>query len=92
MKKSDALAAIDRGAQLTPATVNGKLMMDHPELSLRDPSFGPDAWCNHYRCDDYCATAYFYFDRPVSDLPPLPPTSDRIAGIADVVKQDRADL
>jgi len=59
---------------------------------LRRISAEPDARCNHYRCDDYCATAYFHLDRSVNDLPPLPPTSDRIAGIADVAKQDRADL
>jgi len=34
-------------------------------------------WLNFYRSDDYAATAYFYLDRPVSNLPVLPPVGER---------------
>jgi hypothetical protein len=35
-------------------------------------------WVNFYRSDDYAATAYFYLDRPDSDLPELAPLAQRI--------------
>jgi hypothetical protein len=35
-------------------------------------------WVNFYRSDDYAATAYFYLDRPDSDLPDLAPLAQRI--------------
>jgi len=34
-------------------------------------------WLNFYRSDDYAATAYFYLDRPVSNLPELAALSER---------------
>jgi hypothetical protein len=36
------------------------------------------------RQDDWCATAYFYLDRPDTDLSPLAPYAERIAGLASV--------
>jgi hypothetical protein len=33
------------------------------------------------RQDDWCATAYFYLDRPETDLPPLAPFAERVAGL-----------
>ncbi len=33
------------------------------------------------REDDWCATAYFYLDRPSSELPPIAPYVDRIADL-----------
>jgi len=35
-------------------------------------------WLNFYRSDDFAATAYFYLDRPESDLPELAPVAQRI--------------
>jgi hypothetical protein len=35
-------------------------------------------WMNFYRSDDYAATAYFYLDRPDSELPGLAPEAERI--------------
>ncbi|HVU54563.1 MAG TPA: glycoside hydrolase family 172 protein [Puia sp.] len=34
-------------------------------------------WLNFYRSDDYAATAYFYLDRPVSNLPALAAVGER---------------
>lgn len=39
---------------------------------------GAQDWVNFYRSDDYAATAYFYLDRPDSDLPELAPLAQRI--------------
>ena len=46
-------------------------------MSITDPSF-PKGWINFYRVDDYSATAYFYLDRPVSNLPDLVSVNERI--------------
>ncbi len=35
------------------------------------------------RQDDWCATAYFYLDRPTNDLPPLAPYAERVVGLTD---------
>jgi hypothetical protein len=35
-------------------------------------------WTNFYRSDDWCSTAYFYLDKPVSQFPVLAKTDLRI--------------
>lgn len=41
----------------------------------------PDGWVNFYRSDDVCATAYFYLDKPISELPFLQPVGYRTENI-----------
>ncbi|MCC6725810.1 MAG: DUF2961 domain-containing protein [Saprospiraceae bacterium] len=69
---------------LIPVTVNvpkGCIKLLEPGApKLSDADF-PDGWVNFYRTEDYCATAYFYLDKPVSGLPGLPPLDIRVAGI-----------
>ncbi|MDO6434985.1 DUF2961 domain-containing protein [Flavitalea sp. BT771] len=48
---------------------------------LFDPSFPADEWVNFYRVDDYSATAYFYLDKPESNLPALVPLANRLKGL-----------
>lgn len=72
-----ALAA--SGVALKPITVQGKTftrLLETP-VDLQDPKF-PQGWTNFYRVDDYCATAYFYLDKPSSKLPELAPANERI--------------
>ncbi len=52
-------------------------------LTLDDPAHDPAAWCNFYRCDDWSSTAYFFLDRPESDLPGLARVAERVAGLGD---------
>jgi hypothetical protein len=53
-------------------------LMDTPDKKLTDPSlFG--GWTNSYREDDFSATAYFYLDKPASNLPDLPGVELRTA-------------
>ncbi len=70
----------EKGVPMKIVTVtSGKTflrLMESPK-PLTDPDF-PPGWCNFYRSDDYSATAYFYLDKPVSDLPELMPVSERI--------------
>jgi hypothetical protein len=74
----------ERGVPFTPVTVdnNGKLtkLLEGRGARITDADF-PKGWVNFYRQDDYCATAYFYLDRPAHDLPPLPPLEVRTAKI-----------
>jgi hypothetical protein len=54
----------------------------NPVPNLNDPAF-PKGWTNYYREDDVSATAYFYLDKPVNDLPPIAPLVQRIKGLRE---------
>jgi len=84
--KADVLRLEAAGAALTPITIDAG---DRPRFSkLLEPSgasaladAAPADWVNFYRRDDVSATAYFYLDRPGSDLPSLAPVAERVAGL-----------
>ncbi len=69
------------GAPLQPISIDATtrfyplFTMDHPP-ALTDKDF-PEGWINYFRSDDWCAPTYFYPDTPASNLPPLPPVTDR---------------
>jgi hypothetical protein len=77
---AEVKAAIAKGAQLKPVTVAGDKgfvrLLDHPQ-AITDPNF-PNGWVNFYRIDDYSATAYFYLDKPVSNLKELTGVEERV--------------
>jgi len=71
-----------KGVLLKPVSVSGdssftRLFELKAAMSLQDKSF-PKGWVNFYRVDDYSATAYFYLDKAVSNLPELAAVSERI--------------
>ncbi len=76
----------DGGAALRPVSVDrGKgqfvRLFELPKTpNLTDADF-PEGWVNFFRQDDYCATAYFYLDRPENGLPPLMPVAGRTANL-----------
>ena len=77
---SEVRELLKRGASLTPISVDadGKfLKLLNPSAPRVTDSDFPEGWVNFYRQDDYCATAYFYLDRP-AHLPPLPPLEARL--------------
>lgn len=73
-------SAIAKGAKLKPVTVAGAegftRLLDHPQ-EITD-SYFPNGWVNFYRIDDYSATAYFYLDKPESNLKGLAGVEERI--------------
>jgi hypothetical protein len=75
---------VKRGLPVIPVSVdlNGQFtkLLEPGAPRLDDPSF-PKGWVNFYRQDDYCATAYFYLDKPAHDLPPLPGLDVRLQGV-----------
>jgi len=73
------------GAELIPITVDQppkfiKLLEQENPPQLNDEDF-PDGWTNFYRSDDISATAYFYLNKPSSDLPALQSVEKRTAGL-----------
>lgn len=76
---------VKNGAPLIPVTVDdGKQFYRLLEMSdspgLQSAGF-PNGWVNFYRADDYSAVAYFYLNKPESNLPSLAPLSIRTDGI-----------
>ncbi|MEO6851550.1 MAG: glycoside hydrolase family 172 protein, partial [Mucilaginibacter sp.] len=69
-----------KGVPLIPVSVAGDQgftrLMDHPK-ALTDRTF-PKGWTNFYRVDDYSATAYFYLDKPLSNLKELVGVEERV--------------
>ncbi|MGZ3752860.1 MAG: glycoside hydrolase family 172 protein, partial [Mucilaginibacter sp.] len=68
-----------KGVPLKPVSIADEhgfiRLLDHPQ-ALTDSHF-PKGWVNFYRIDDYSATAYFYLDKPVSNLKELAPVAER---------------
>jgi hypothetical protein len=76
---------VSRGARLRPVAVLAKgqqvNLLDLPTPpALADPAF-PRGRTVFYRLDDWSATAYFYLDKPVNNLPALAPSAVRIQGV-----------
>lgn len=83
--KKDVIAMLDRGAKLTPVTVDPGHRAGFAQLlssgrSVKDAAL-PDGWTNFYRSDDVSAVALFYLDRPESGLPALAPVAERTAAL-----------
>jgi hypothetical protein len=97
-KKPKAIELKKKGAALIPVSIASGTMVPQMQLldlpqpvDLEAPSI-PDGWCNFWRQDDWSATAYFYLASPGGVLPPLPPASQRTAGLtAEGDTQKRAD-
>ncbi len=73
-----AIAA--KGVPLVPVTVanyTGFTRLFSNPIVLTDANF-PKGWTNFYRVDDYSATAYFYLDKPASELKELAPVAERV--------------
>lgn len=81
-------ALIQEGAKLKvvssdSSAVGFACLYEIDGYALNDETAVESAWYNFYREDDYTSVAYFYLDRPVSDLPPLPPLPARTMGMAE---------
>ncbi len=67
------------------------LDMENPPKAT-DADFPGNMSNNFYRSDDFSATAYFYLDKPSSDLPPLPSVEVRTKHIKEKVYQKLGEL
>ncbi len=83
----DLIRAIAKaGGRVKPVSVMTsqglvKLFEDTSFPDIFDDKFPSDEWVNFYRLDNYSATAYFYLDKPESNLPALAPVTQRLRGI-----------
>jgi hypothetical protein len=55
-----------------------KEMKNPPDLM--DEDF-PKGWTNFYRSDDWCATAFFYLDKPGNNLPSIVSVDERVENL-----------
>ena len=72
---------LKKGVRLKPISVSndkGFTRLLDEKITIDDPAC-PDGWVNFYRIDDYSATAFFYLDKPVSELPPLAEVGERVS-------------
>ncbi len=84
--KVDVISFLKAGANLIPVTIQSEgettntfvRLRDMPDKKVTDPSL-ISGWTNYYREDDVSATAYFYLDKPSSNLPRLPKAELRMA-------------
>jgi hypothetical protein len=93
--KPAILQMMDKGAELKPVwfldrrgekSVQGHLLGNGNE-NVFDSSDFPVTSTNFYRRDDVCATAYFYLDKPESNLPELPGLEIRMKDLEEKVYQ-----
>lgn len=78
---------MDKGVTLVPITIHEvpklhQIYIKDKITDLKSKNL-PDGWTNFYRSDDLSATAYFYLDKPVNDLPSLQESSIRIYKLFD---------
>jgi hypothetical protein len=73
--RDDMLKCLDKGLPVKIVHREGDEQLSDKEFMLSKPSF--DGGC-FLRVDDYSSTAYFYYDKPSSELPLLPPCAERV--------------
>jgi hypothetical protein len=95
--KTTVIELQKKGVRLDPVSIDPKhrksfeklLEMPQP-INLEAPTM-PDGWCNFRRQDDWCATAYFYLDKPENGLPAMADVLARTAGMDSDTEFKRAD-
>ena len=94
--KENIVAMNARGADISPVWTYVEsdgydaawrfLDMEHPP-AIESDEFPESFSTNFYRTDDVSATAYFYLDKPSSDLPALAPVSVRMENIPEMYQE-----
>ena len=92
--KENIIKLKEKGAEITPVwsyveadgydAAKRYLDMENPPL-VTDEAFPGGVSTNFYRSDDVSATAYFYLDKPSSNLPALPPLKVRMKHLKEKV-------
>jgi hypothetical protein len=80
--KDKLIDIIDRGLPVKIASVDGGTLEPLHEKPFILSRGSDEGGYNYFREDDYSSTAYFYYHKPLTDLPPLPPLNTRISGLA----------
>lgn len=74
---------VQNGANIRPISVDSRKLgfiglLDNKLPPVTDPAFPNDGWVNFQRVDDWSSTAYFYLNKPESNLPVLQPVAERV--------------
>ena len=81
-EKYELLKVMENGApiKIVTADQNGVCVHLYEQDFILDHN-STNCWYNYYHEMDYTSTAYFYLDKPSSDLPSLPSLAQRIDGL-----------
>ena len=77
---------IKEGAPMTPITSDDGVEKGLQHLYRLGKPTPKEGWINFYRQDDFASVAYFYLDRPSSELPALQDHESLTAGLAPLVQ------
>lgn len=81
--RDDLLEIVNRGAPCKIVSSDNNIDCLFEKLYEQDfvlTKKSREGWYNYYREDDFSSTAYFYYDKPYSDLPALCSVEERTAG------------
>ena len=85
---ADVRDAMHKGVAIEPVSLHYveqdrfvRLLDQTEAVDLDAIDTSSPVWCNYYREDDVCATAFFYLDRPDNGLPPLQSAPERMAAL-----------
>lgn len=74
-QKEKVIEMMDEGAPMIPVTIQNESsflrLLDFEEAADLKNDDLIDGWTNFYRSDDWSSTAYFYLDKPTSQLPEI---------------------
>jgi hypothetical protein len=80
-EKHKLMKIVEAGLPVQIVSVDGGVLEHLHERPFTLDRASPEGGYNYYREDDYSSTAYFYYHKPSSDLPPLPPLDQRVADL-----------
>jgi hypothetical protein len=82
-KRDDVRKMENKGVKIIPVNIHKdevgctNLLDKTSPPTLQEDTF-PDGWVCFWRSEDYCATSYFYLDKPSNNLPAIQPLSVRV--------------
>jgi hypothetical protein len=76
--KQKLMRIIDAGLPVQIVSLDNGTLEHLYERPFTLDQAAPEGGYNYFREDDYSSTAYFYYHKPSSELPPLPPRESRI--------------
>lgn len=80
------------GVPLIPTTCDRGIKNGYYHLYKNGAELPKDGWINFYRQDDFATIAYFYLNRPSSDLPGIQSAQERMKGLEPVKILDGGDV
>lgn len=80
-----------KGVPLIPITTDDTPKTELKHLYRQNLPTPKEGWINFYRQDDFSSVAWFYLDKPFSELPPLPSHELLLKGLEPIRKPPKTD-